>query len=202
MEFGRCHTPRSRLAKALACVSKRRERGPVFAPFACCQPRQSRAIAGSIGWLTQVVSSSSPRSSPHPRKSSKQGEGGLHHLLDTPRKMAQQPVASSSRQRQDYDFLIKLLLIGDSGEWEEARGAVRWRGGVRLEMMAGRLSLANTSLCRSRKIPPQASARAACCCASRRTRSRPASSPRSGARRVGEMRAVAAGCARAVATKT
>lgn len=25
-------------------------------------------------------------------------------------------------RRQDYDYLIKLLLIGDSGAWEQAHG--------------------------------------------------------------------------------
>lgn len=81
-----------------------------------------------------------------------------------------------ARTRQDYDFLIKLLLIGDSGEllpltFDEM--FVHDTGCAASSDLSASLDL--TELLR---MVLQVSARAACCCGSQRTLSPLASSRR------------------------
>ena len=74
-------------------------------------------------------------------------------------------------KRQDYDYLIKLLLIGDSGKDRQRALQGDWsRGGAQAGL--------NEPLLLA--LPLQAWARAACCSALRRTASPRASSPPSG----------------------
>ena len=75
-------------------------------------------------------------------------------------------------KRQDYDYLIKLLLIGDSG----GCCCIAHRSRTHAPLLAA------ASLPLHACLPLQVWARAACCCALQRTASHPASSPPSGRR--------------------